>query len=329
MGEVVNPISLEVQFKTLLHNIQNLVQNQCLDDIQTFINEANLFLLKLKTIFDEAFITTTHRNGGDNGSVLIEKPLTAIYDFEDKVILKSKDQDDVKDSDIIDQSLEIKEDIAHVKIESDEFKNKQIKNEGVAQNECTEVIPDFNQELDTAQDQDLFDETLEDDDDTETKVGNNFYTIKGSKIGYHESYPITQEEYNVVILKGSPFECPKCDKPCKRRYAFDYHLLGKCNGIKMLWPKWKKVQKDKFICLIIGCPEKGKVLGKNPQAWKHHYDIHAPQAKGSKSCEYCGKGFTFTGDLSVHIKTVHTKVMIGLFYKKESLFLLHFLTLIE
>ena len=76
----------------------------------------------------------------------------------------------------------------------------------------------------------------------------------------------------------------------------------------MIWPKWKKVKKDKFMCMIAGCPEKGNILGKNPHAWKHHYDVHAPQAKGAKSCEYCGKRFTFTGDLSVHIKTVHTKV---------------------
>ena len=109
------------------------------------------------------------------------------------------------------------------------------------------------------------------------------------------------------LLKGSPFLCPKCDKPCKRRYAFDFHLMGKCTGIKMIWPIWKKVQTDKFICLLSDCPEKGKILGKNPQAWKHHYDVHAPQAKGAKSCEYCGKRYTFTGDLSVHIKTIHTK----------------------
>ena len=50
------------------------------------------------------------------------------------------------------------------------------------------------------------------------------------------------------------------------------------------------------------------ILGKHSHAWKHHYDVHAPQAKGNKSCEYCGKRFTVTGRLNSHIKEIHTKV---------------------
>ena len=76
----------------------------------------------------------------------------------------------------------------------------------------------------------------------------------------------------------------------------------------MVWPKWKKVEKNKFMCLLPDCPEAGKILGKHTQAWKHHYDVHAPQAKGNKSCEYCGKRFTITGRLNSHIKEIHTKV---------------------
>ena len=316
MGELVNPISLELQLKPILQHVQILVQNQSLDDLQTFLNEVNLFLLNLKTVLDAAFITTTPRNRGENGSVLIEKPLTAIYSFKDKVILKPRDIDGLTHSDvIIHQPLEIKEDLAYVKLEteiiSDDYDYEQVKLKHVIVKEDYKENDHhaFNEADETVQDQELLEENFDDDDDdADTKNGNNFYKNKGSKIGYQDSYPISQEEYNAVILKGSSFECPKCDKPCKRRYAFDYHLLGKCTGIKMIWPKWKKVKKDKFMCLIAGCPEKGNILGKNPHAWKHHYDVHAPQAKGAKSCEYCGKRFTFTGDLSVHIKTVHTKV---------------------
>ena len=54
------------------------------------------------------------------------------------------------------------------------------------------------------------------------------------------------------------------------------------------------------------------ILGKHTHAWKHHYEVHAPQAKGNKSCEYCGKLFTVTGKLNSHIKEVHTKVRKGL-----------------
>ena len=79
--------------------------------------------------------------------------------------------------------------------------------------------------------------------------------------GYKETYPISKEEYNKLILNGEPFTCPKCDKPCKRQLSFDYHLASKCTGIKMIWPKWKKVQKDKFMCLLPDCPEEGKILG--------------------------------------------------------------------
>ena len=50
------------------------------------------------------------------------------------------------------------------------------------------------------------------------------------------------------------------------------------------------------------------IEGKHSHAWKHHYDVHAPQAKGNKSCEYCGKRFTVTGRLNSHIKEIHTKV---------------------
>ena len=80
--------------------------------------------------------------------------------------------------------------------------------------------------------------------------------------GYKDSYPISNEEYNKHILNGAPFTCPKCDKPCKRQLSFDYHLASKCMGIKMIWPKWEKVQKDKFMCLLPNCPEAGKILGK-------------------------------------------------------------------
>ena len=79
--------------------------------------------------------------------------------------------------------------------------------------------------------------------------------------GYKDTYPISKEEYNKLILNGEPFTCPKCDKPCKRQLSFDYHLASKCTGIKMIWPKWKKVQKDKFMCLLPDCPEEGKILG--------------------------------------------------------------------
>ena len=103
---------------------------------------------------------------------------------------------------------------------------------------------------------------LVDDNGTPKSATHSFYKKKGMSKGYKDSYPISNEEYNKHILNGAPFTCPKCDKPCKRQLSFDYHLASKCMGIKMIWPKWEKVQKDKFMCLLPDCPEAGKILGK-------------------------------------------------------------------
>ena len=103
---------------------------------------------------------------------------------------------------------------------------------------------------------------LVDDNGIPKSATHSFYKKKGMSKGYKDSYPISNEEYNKHILNGAPFTCPKCDKPCKRQLSFDYHLASKCMGIKMIWPKWEKVQKDKFMCLLPNCPEAGKILGK-------------------------------------------------------------------
>ena len=165
MGELVNPISLELQLKPILQHVQILVQNQSLDDLQTFLNEVNLFLLNLKTVLDAAFITTTPRNRGENGSVLIEKPLTAIYSFKDKIILKPRDIDGSTHSDvIIHQPLEIKEDLAYVKLEteivSDDYEYEQVKLKNVIVKEDYKENDHhaFNEANETSQDQELLEE---------------------------------------------------------------------------------------------------------------------------------------------------------------------------
>ena len=82
---------------------------------------------------------------------------------------------------------------------------------------------------------------LEDSVDVDKKpTSKNKYYVSA---GYKEEYPISREEYDNIRAKGLPFNCPKCYKIFHTRRSFDKHLLKKCNGIPMVWPNWKKVNK--------------------------------------------------------------------------------------
>ena len=79
------PSSVDLQLNLVLQHVQLLVENQNLDELQTFLNELNSFLLNLKIILDTGF---TPSNLEENVNfVQFVKPLAALYGIKNKVIL--------------------------------------------------------------------------------------------------------------------------------------------------------------------------------------------------------------------------------------------------
>ena len=107
--------------------------------------------------------------------------------------------------------------------------------------------------------------------------------------------------------------CPKCNKTCKNVTNLDKHWLKNCKGIPMIWPKWEKVKdatssggdgKTRFFCQLAECIEKRQTqcFSDYKQFWKHHYEVHAPQAKSMYQCLQCPKSFSFQSDLTYHVR---------------------------
>ena len=103
--------------------------------------------------------------------------------------------------------------------------------------------------------------------------------------------------------------CPKCNKTCKNVTNLDRHWLKNCKGIPMIWPKWEKVKdtdgkKTKFFCQLAECIEKkpSQWFSDYKQFWKHHYEVHAPQAKSMYQCVQCPKTYSFQSDLTYHVR---------------------------
>ena len=124
---------------------------------------------------------------------------------------------------------------------------------------------------------------------------------------YKPEYPISEEEYNQMILKAPPYVCPKCLKAYKDRKSIEKHLLKKCVGIPMIWPKWKRINEKEFYCDIQGCEQSSKSFISTDAVWRHHYEVHAVHAKKKYKCDQCSKGFLFVGDLNHHVKVDHSK----------------------
>ena len=248
-----DPIKLELQ--TILEHVQALVEHQNLDGLQILLDEVTSFLLNLKTIFDAEFIPVQLQNHVKKSYIQLEKPLTGLFSkehYKNKVTLKLKEG---TTNEVI-EHIDIKEDIAFVKVETDNdeyipptivYKDKKQE----IKQEIEDTDPDYNPDIGNDDDADNDEENDKDfnmdEDGAPKKTYHSFYKKGGLKnLGYKDSYPISKEVYDEIISKGEPpFVCPRCDKPCTRRLVFDYHLMKhekKCTGIKMIWPKWKKVK---------------------------------------------------------------------------------------
>ena len=260
-----DPIKLELQ--TILEHVQALVEHQNLDGLQILLDEITSFLLNLKTIFDAEFTPVQLQNHAKKSYIQLEKPLTGLFSkehYKNKVTLKLKEGGTTNE---VIEHIDIKEDIGFVKVETDEndmdpdyipptIVYKGNKKQEIKQEIEDNTDPDYNPDHigNDADDNDNNDEENDDDKDfmddndgAPKKTHHSFYKKGGLKnLGYKEGYPISKEVYDEIISKGEPpYVCPRCDKPCTRRLVFDYHLMKhekKCTGIKMIWPKWKKVK---------------------------------------------------------------------------------------
>ena len=113
VGEVENhvPSSVETQLNQILQHVEVLVNNQNLDELQTFLNELNVFLLNLKIVLDSAFTTSILENHEENNFVQFVKPLSALYGIKNKVILALTNPIEI----------ETKEELSNIKIETEDY----------------------------------------------------------------------------------------------------------------------------------------------------------------------------------------------------------------
>ena len=56
--------------------------------------------------------------------------------------------------------------------------------------------------------------------------------------GYYTHFPITKTQYEGLIQKKAPYNCPNCYKRFKERRGFEYHLNNRCTGEKKK-PRYK------------------------------------------------------------------------------------------
>ena len=125
-------------------------------------------------------------------------------------------------------------------------------------------------------------------------------------VGFKEQYCIPKEVYDKLILGGSPYTCPPCQRMFKSRRCFEYHLNNRCLGMSLkergLEPKWE-VEDGKLRCLFPGC---GEEYLQKQTLYKHHQRAHIGEnVELPWKCNQCDKSFIIKNSLSVHIKEVH------------------------
>ena len=144
-----DPIKLEL--KAILEHIQGLVDHQNLDGLQILLDELTSFLLSLKTIFDAEFTTVQLQNHAKKSYIQLGKPLTGLFSkehYKNKVILKLKEG---TTNELVDH-IDIKEDIAFVKVEAENYDCKpqitvfQDKKEQIKQEIVVSDNQDYNQD---------------------------------------------------------------------------------------------------------------------------------------------------------------------------------------
>jgi len=127
-------------------------------------------------------------------------------------------------------------------------------------------------------------------------------------LGFKSEFCITEEVYDDIINKGSPYTCPSCEKVFKDRRNFEHHLNGRCIGVPskgMKWePKWKK-ENGRLHCLFEGCNE---TYTHKQSLYKHHQRAHLKDAVDLPfKCNQCDKSFIIKSILSIHIQELHTE----------------------
>ena len=125
-------------------------------------------------------------------------------------------------------------------------------------------------------------------------------------LGYKLEFCVSEEVYNEVLSKGSPYTCSLCQKVFKDRRNFENHLNGRCIGVPykgMDWePKWKK-EGGRLHCLYEGCTE---TYTHKQSLYKHHQRTHIKDTANLPfKCDQCDKSFIIKSILSIHIQEMH------------------------
>ena len=137
------------------------------------------------------------------------------------------------------------------------------------------------------------------------------------QLGYDPEFCITENEYNDLLLKGSPYSCIRCQRVFVERRSLENHLIGLCVGKAFEWkdlqPNFKE-ENEIFHCLFPGCttmvkPSGGK-NGRTAPIYRHHQEAHLVGVECPYKCKAPGCGMTFfmKGLLGEHTRETHQKV---------------------
>ena len=252
-------------------NVKTIIENQDLPTLQYFLDELNEFLVNVCSLLDGEFKAAQKTN--NLLYLQVSEPFSYTYSSQTTTFF------DVSNFYLVPKSL----------IESKEFDS--------------DVEP-F-ELCETNLDNVIVKEEEDDEDFLEKPKKKQSYV----RCVYKEEFPITKEQFDELVAKGTEhgnWDCPACTKPFARKRAVMNHLLTKCKGIPMIWPKWRQDEKSKkFFCQIEDCTEQTTAFVSRASLKKHHYDLHAPQAKENVKCEFCWKTFSKKHDLKKHIEFNH------------------------
>jgi transcription elongation factor Elf1 len=285
LGTIEEPLP---KWQNVLAQIKiGLTEDDGLASLRTFLGDLNLFLQDLSSLIETKFLVETGKKSGQE-NILLKRPLSHV--FGSKNIITLIPNNVFKDT--------TPEDYFH---------------DSSSANEWTIIKPDYHPG--NGDDFPSLENHDDNDDDSEVDSKRKKYPSSRStyiSAGYRKDYPIEETQYDTIIDNGTPFNCPRCNKSSVSRCSFDRHLLSKCHGIPMIWPVWLK-QKGDFYCQLPDCPH-GQVPWKTSlSAWDHHYDVHAPHAKGVFKCDECPKTFTLRFQLNNHKRGQHHGVREGRF----------------
>ena len=136
--------------------------------------------------------------------------------------------------------------------------------------------------------------------------GKKIYRKQKVVSGYFSHYPVSEDEYNMVIERGEPFICPPCQRKFKHRRSWEHHLNGRCLGMPLTKPNWYK-RDGKFYCSHEGCSETASNKGwtTSYMVWVHFYRVHSPGGQLPHKCNLCDKSFAKIAQLRIHKESKH------------------------